>query len=141
MFEQVIGAFILISGLISYLVRTHRVVLFSDMILSLCVLALLVRKLELGTALAIFIIITTFHMTYFVARKKEIKLSRVVAKNKYIKLGVSIFSGLLFIIMVHLVYTVPSLPVWWELAQKDKYNILMSIFLLMVFLKRGKEWT
>lgn len=141
MFEQVVGGIILISGLASYLNKAHRVVLFADMVFSLSLLALLTRKLELAPALAIFIIFVLFHITYFVARKKEIKLSRVASKNKVIKLGVCVFSGLLFGIMIFLVYAVPNLPIYWELAQKEKYNILMSIFLLVVFLKRGKEWT
>ncbi|MBC77293.1 MAG: hypothetical protein CME64_14880 [Halobacteriovoraceae bacterium] len=140
MFELFLGFLILILGLVSFGAKSLRLALGADLCISFLMLILLSTHLPASTSLIIFTILVLFNFCYFTSKKKSIPIARVESKNKPIKIANWTVATILLSILSYFVFSSNDLNVSWNIVQKDQYNILLSIFILVMFFRGGQKW-
>lgn len=140
MFELFLGFLILILGLVSFGAKSLRLALGTDLCISFLMLILLSTHLPASTSLIIFTILVLFNFCYFTSKKKSIPIARVGSKNKPLKIANWTVATILLSILSYFVFSSNDLNVSWNIVQKDQYNILLSIFILVMFFRGGQKW-
>ncbi|MCO4753319.1 MAG: hypothetical protein KC478_02500 [Bacteriovoracaceae bacterium] len=138
---EIIGAtLILIVGIISFFSPTKRIVWISDVVVNFLVLGFLIFHMPISVSISLFALLTIFQIAYFATIEKEKKIARVKGKNLYLKLGVWLIATSLVAGMSYLHINSGTKSFLVEIGKVEKYNLLIGLFLFIMFLKRGTRW-